>query len=67
MDEGLAEATREGLVAGIVELLVAEEDHQMLEQGAPDLGDRRIVEAGRDVDAVDLGASAPAYGETVIS
>ena len=61
MDEELAKAARERLVAVIVELLIAEEDHQMLEQGASDLGDRRIVEAGRDVDAADFGADGAGY------
>ena len=55
MDEDIAEAAGEGLVAGIVDLLAAKEDHQMLEQRASDFGDRRLVEAGADIQAADLG------------
>ncbi len=58
----LAEPAGEGLVAGIVELLAAEEDHQVLEQRAADLGDRRIVEAGADIDTADFRAQGAGDG-----
>ena len=61
MDEEFAEAARERLVAGIVELLIAEEDHQMLEQGSADLGDCRIVDTGGDVDAANFSAEGAGY------
>ena len=61
MDEELAKAPRERLVAGIVEFLVAEEDHQMLEQGSPDLGDCRIVDTCGDVDAANFSAEGAGY------
>ena len=44
MDEDLAEATGEGLVARHIELLVAEEDDAMLVQGIADLSHRAVVE-----------------------
>ena len=55
----LAEATREGDVLGAREVLVAQEQHLVLEQERPDLGEQRIV-ARRvaEVDVVQLGADA---------
>ena len=52
----LADATREGEELVGVELLVAEEDDEVLEPRAPDLGDDRVVEVGREVDPGDHGA-----------
>ena len=37
------------------QLLAAEEDHQMVEPGAPDRGDRRLVEVRTKIDPGDLG------------
>jgi hypothetical protein len=62
MDEDLAEAAREGLVALGVELLVAEEDDAVVEQGLPDVPDRAVVELLADVDIVHLGADAAGNG-----
>ena len=58
VDEDLAEAAREGLVALGVELLVAEEDHAVVEQRLADVADGAVVELLADVDVVDLGADA---------
>jgi hypothetical protein len=57
MDEDLAEATGEGLVALNVELLVAEEDDAMLVHGIADLADHAVFEILHHVDAGDLGAA----------
>ena len=57
MDEDLAEAAREGLVALGVELLVAEEDHAVVEQGLADVADGGVVEILRHVDAGNLRAA----------
>ena len=57
MDEDLAEATGEGLVARPVERLVAEEDDAMLVQGLADLSHRAVVEIQAQVDAGDRGAA----------
>jgi hypothetical protein len=57
MDEDLAEAAGEGLVARHVELLVAEEDDAMLVQGIADLSHGAVVEIQARVDAGDPGAA----------
>ena len=50
-----------------VELLIAEEDHQMLEQGLADLGDGGIVEHPAATSTPPISAPrAPAIGETVM-
>ena len=61
MDEELAKAARERLVAGIVELLIAEEDHQMLEQGSADLGDVASSRPRGDVDTANFSAEGAGY------
>jgi len=62
VDEDLAEAPRERLVPGRVELLVAEEDHTVIQQRLPDLGDGGGVELAAEVDAVELGAERAGDG-----
>ena len=62
VDEDLAEAAREGLVARHVELLVAEEDDAVVEQGLADVADGALVEVRADVDIVDLGADGAGNG-----
>ena len=62
VDEDLAEAAREGLVARHVQLLVAEEDDAVVEQGLADVADGTLVEVRADVDIVDLGADGPGNG-----
>ncbi len=52
----LAEATGEGELLARRELLVAKEDHQVVQQGLADLRDDRIGERRRDIHTVDLGA-----------
>ena len=44
------------------EVLVAEEDHEVLEPGAPDGRDGVVGEILRQVDARDLGAERPGDG-----
>ena len=56
MDEDLAEAPREGLVALGIELLVTEEDDAVVEQGLADVADGGLVQLLADVDVVNLGA-----------
>jgi hypothetical protein len=56
MDEDLAEAAREDLVALGIELLVAEEDDAVVEQGLADVADGGVIEVLADIDIVDLGA-----------
>jgi hypothetical protein len=41
------------------EVLVAKEDHQMVEPGAPDRRDRAVVEILAKIDAGDLGPERP--------
>jgi hypothetical protein len=49
-------------VLGGVELLVAEEDHAVIEEGAPDGRHARVGEIGAQVDAVDLGPQGAGDG-----
>jgi hypothetical protein len=60
--EDVAEAARERLVLGGVELLVAEEDDAVIEEGAPDGRHARVGEIGAQVDAVDLGPQGAGDG-----
>ena len=57
----VAEATREGQLVLGGDVLVAEEDHLVLEEGALDLGEGGVVEVGQG-DAADLGAERGAEG-----
>jgi hypothetical protein len=50
-----AEVACEGEVLVGRHVLIAEEDDLVVEQRAPQLGERRVVERRRDVDAVHLG------------
>ena len=56
MDEDVAEAPREDLVALGIELLVAKEDDAVVEERLADIADGGLVEVRADVDIVDLGA-----------
>ena len=47
-----------------VEALVAEEDDLMVEEGAADLGDRGVRQAGREVDPETTAPQAPATRAT---
>ncbi len=52
----LAELAGEGHVLLRRHLLVAQEDHEMVEEGLAHLGDHVVLEIARHVDAVQLGA-----------
>ena len=52
----LADAAREGEELVGPEDLVAEEDDEVVQPRVSDLGNDRVVEIGREVDAGDLGA-----------
>ena len=58
LDHGIghrpAETAREGQLLRRGNVLVAEEDHETIEQGLPDRGDRGVGQVGRQIDAVDL-------------
>jgi len=56
MDEDLSEPPRQSFPGVAVEVWVSEEDDEMLEQGAPDLPDRVLVEVPPDIDPMDLSA-----------
>ncbi len=55
-----AEEGGEAELAGVVELLVAEDEGLVLQEGGVDLGRDRGVEAGGQVHAEDLGADTAA-------
>jgi hypothetical protein len=55
----LPEPLDEGDLAVVVQRLVPEEDHFVLEQGTADLGDGRVTERPGRVDPTDLGADVP--------
>ena len=61
----LAETAGERDLGVVVEVLVGEEDHEALEPDAADGGDDVVIEVGRAVDAVDLGADGGAQGADV--
>src|SRR5207249_601428 len=52
----LSEASPERDLRLVVDVLVAEEEHPVLQERLTDVGDRRVVERRGEVDAVDLGA-----------
>ena len=54
--DDLAEAAREAQQRRGRELLVAKEDHDVLEQRLAQGGDSRVVERRREIDPADLGA-----------
>jgi hypothetical protein len=56
-----AEAPRKGEKPLGRQLLAANEDHQIVEPGAPDRGDRAVIEIIREIDAGDLGPKRPCY------
>ena len=56
----LAETSSEGDLGAVVELLVGEEDHEPLEPYLTDGGDDVVVQVGRAIDAVNLGADGRA-------
>ena len=58
----LADAVREGEELVGPEDLVAEEDDEVVQPRASDLGDDRVVELGREVDPGDLGAECARDG-----
>jgi hypothetical protein len=51
-----AEPLGERHLAGVVQALIAQEDHLVLQQRPADLGDRVVAELGSGVHAGDLGA-----------
>src|SRR5579859_889428 len=56
VDEDFAEAAGEGFVLIPLEVLVAEEDHAVVEERLADFAYHAVVEVPRDIDAADLGA-----------
>jgi len=60
---GLAEAPGEGQLFLWGELLVAEEDDEVVEEGATDLGDQLVGERCRELHAADLGAERAGHGQ----
>lgn len=56
MRDEVAEAPAEGLLPGLVEVLVAEEHHLVGVQRLPDRRDRPVVQVSREGDAADLRA-----------
>jgi hypothetical protein len=50
------EAQREAELLVGLERLVAEEQHEVLQERVPNRVDRRVVELGADVDTCDFGA-----------
>jgi hypothetical protein len=52
----LTELPGEGELLVRRRLLVAQEDHEVVEQGLAHLADHVILEVARDVDAVEFGA-----------
>src|SRR5690606_30827488 len=62
MDEEVAEPLPECLVAVVVERLVAEEDHEMVEKRLTDFRDRVVIHAGGDVDPADFRADGAGEG-----
>ena len=62
----LAELPGEGELLVRRRLLVAQEDHQMLQKRLAHLADDVVLELVRDIDTMELGAEAPAIGLTSI-
>src|SRR5262249_21857979 len=56
MDVQLTEEPAEGLLLRGREVLVAEEDHAVVDQGRMDLLEGRLVQGSGEIDATDLGA-----------
>ena len=57
-----AEAPGKVLVLFGRELLVAKEEHEMIEEGVVDLRERLVVEFIREIDVEDLGAQGAGDG-----
>ena len=60
IDVQVAEVAGKGLLLVRRQVLAAEEDHQVIDQGAADFRDDRGIEGPRQVDAADLGAQGAA-------
>src|SRR3546814_2443335 len=56
VNEDITKAPSQRFLLGRIELLVAEEDHAVIEQRPPNIGHRHVIEIFDQVDAVDFGA-----------